>query len=190
MNRKELIETTILQYPICEYYLGTKEEIIFSDRVWAICKQDCERYGHCWTCPPYCGTIEHWISDAQRYRHFCLFSTVTETADAWDKEANLRVKRRHDDLTLQIRDELKKSFTDFKVLSTGCTECEVCTCPGEPCRHPDRRLYSMESHGIIVMEMLDKIGICSSYSNDTVVYFSMILYDEREDDDRHGSQSQ
>ncbi|MCD8335947.1 MAG: DUF2284 domain-containing protein [Lachnospiraceae bacterium] len=186
MKRKELIETILLNHPICEYYFGTKEEMIFSDKAWAICARDCARYGHCWTCPPYCGTIEEKIAKCRQYDSFCLYSTVTETPNAWEKATNLRVKRQHDDLTLTIRDELVKEFQDFYILSTGCTECQVCTCPDAPCRFPEKRFFSMESHGVIVMEMLDKIGMCSNYGQDTVVYFTMILFNEVQD----GSQNQ
>ncbi|MCD8023595.1 MAG: DUF2284 domain-containing protein [Lachnospiraceae bacterium] len=178
MSRKEFIEEILLQYPICEYYFGYGDEVIYSDKIWSICERDCERYGHCWTCPPYCGTIEEMIAESLQYPYFCLFSTVTETPNAWDKNANLKVKRQHDTITMQIRDELLKSFTDFCILSTGCTECSVCTCPDAPCRFPEKRIYSMESHGILVMEMLDKIGICYNYGGDTIVYFGMILFHE------------
>lgn len=185
MTRKELIETILLEHPICEYYFGTKEEMIFSDKAWAICERDCERYGHCWTCPPYCGTIEEKIAKCRQYDSFCLYSTVTETPNAWEKAANLRVKRQHDDLTLAIRDELVKEFSDFYILSTGCTECQVCTCPDAPCRFPEKRFFSMESHGVIVIEMLDQIGMCSNYGQDTVAYFTMILFNEVQDDSQN-----
>lgn len=178
MSRRKFIESTILRYPICEYYFGTKKDLIFSEKAWDICEHDCERYGHCWTCPPYCGTIDKKISKCLEYEYFCLYSTVTETPNAWDRDANLKVKRQHDDLTLEIRDDLAKEFQDFYILSTGCTECAVCACPDAPCRFPEKRFFPMESHGIILMEMLDKMEITANYGGDTVVYFSMILFNE------------
>lgn len=178
MSSKEIIENTILQYPICEYYFGKRDELIFSDKVWYICEQDCERYGHSWACPPHCGQIEELMNKCLDYSFFCLFSTVTETENAWDKKANLSVKRRHEEITRSIRDELEKELSDMYFLSTGCTECEVCACPDEPCRHPEGRLSSMESHGILVMQTVGEVGLTFNYGGDTIVYFSMILYNE------------
>lgn len=43
----------------------------------------------------------------------------------------------------------------------------------------------MESHGVIVIEMLDQIGMCSNYGQDTVVYFTMILFNEVQDDSQN-----
>ncbi|MCC8137314.1 MAG: DUF2284 domain-containing protein [Clostridiales bacterium] len=180
MNNKEIIENTILQYPICEYYFGKTEELIFSDKVWYICEQDCERYGHSWACPPHCGRLEDLMNKCLDYSFFCLFSTVTETENAWDNNANLSVKRQHEEVTRNIREALEKEVSDFYVLSTGCTECEVCACPDEPCRHPEGRLSSMESHGILVMQTVEETGLTFHYGGDTIVYFSMILYNDTE----------
>ncbi|MCC8068038.1 MAG: DUF2284 domain-containing protein [Clostridiales bacterium] len=183
MSNKEKIESIILQYPICEYYFGTEKELIFSDKVWYICEQDCERYGHSWACPPYCGQIEELMRKCREYSSFCLFSTVTETENAWDKKANLKVKRYHEEITKKIRDELKNELPDFYCLSTGCTECEECACPDEPCRHPEGRLSSLESHGILVMQTVEETGLTFNYGGDTIVYFSMILFNDRTSDE-------
>ncbi len=177
-NTREIVESTILQYPICEYAFGSTDRIPFSDKVWYICETDCERYGKCWACPPHCGTILDNIKKCRQYSHFVLFSTVTETANAWDSAACLRVKKSHEELTQQIAKKLQTAVSSFFVLSTGCTTCEVCACPTEPCRHPEERLSSMESHGIVVMQMAEEMELCYQYGSDTIVYFSMIFFNE------------
>ena len=105
-----------------------------------------------------------------------FFSTVTEVENAWDQDACLKVKVSHEEITRKIQTELKKKLPDFYVLSTGCTACEVCACPAEPCRHPEQRLASMESHGIAILQLVSEMGLNYRFGNDSVVYFSMILF--------------
>ncbi len=177
---QKIIEETALEYPICEYCFGDTKQISFSDKVWFICKTDCERYGHSWACPPYCGDIQEKINNSKKYEHFFLFSTVTEVENAWDAKACLKVKSAHEEITRKIQTDLKEKLADFYVLSTGCTTCEQCACPEKPCRHPEQRLSSMESHGIVILQLVSEMGLCYSFGNNTVVYFSMILFDKKE----------
>lgn len=173
---ENIIENTALEFPICEFCFGEAEQIPFSDKVWFICETDCERYGHSWACPPYCGNIQEKIEACKEYRKFFLFSTVTEVENAWDKNVCLKVKAAHEEITRKIQAKLKERMPDFYVLSTGCTTCEKCACPDEPCRHPEQRLPSMESHGIVILQLADDMGMSYSFGNDTIVYFSMILF--------------
>ncbi|MDO4522487.1 MAG: DUF2284 domain-containing protein [Eubacteriales bacterium] len=176
LDKREIIEQTILEYPICEYTFGEIEQIPFSDKVWFICETDCKRYGHSWACPPYCGDIHESIRLCKTYQHCLVFSTVTEVSNSWDQEACLKVKHTHEEITRNIHADLSKRLQNFYVLSTGCTACEQCGCPKEPCRHPESRLPSMESHGIVILQLTDELGLSHSFGNDTIVYFSMILF--------------
>lgn len=49
-----------------------------------------------------------------------------------DKNACLKAKLAHEEITRKMQIELKEKLSDFYVLSTGCTTCEVCACPDEP----------------------------------------------------------
>lgn len=175
-EKKEIVESAALAYPIGEYCFGDVSRIPFSDKVRYICETDCERYGHSWACPPYCGTVCENIDKCRRYSHFLLFSTVAEVENAWDKEVCLRAKSSHEEISRELRAELREKLDDFYVLSTGCTICEKCACPEEPCRHPEERLSSMESHGIVIMQLAEETGLCYCYGGDTIVYFSIILF--------------
>lgn len=176
MNTRELIEQTVLKYPVCEYCFGKQSQITYSDKVWFICETDCERYGHSWTCPPYCGEIGDSIRKCQEYENFLLFSSVAEVENAWDKQACLKAKNRHEEMARAINEELRGTTLSYYMLSTGCTRCEVCACPKESCRHPEERIPSMESHGIVIMQLAEEMGLCYNYGGDTIVYFTMILF--------------
>lgn len=175
-EQKEIVESAALSYPICEYCFGDTAQIPFSDKVRYICETDCERYRHSWACPPYCGDIRENIDKCRQYQNFFLFSTVVEVANAWDKEVCLRAKSGHEEISRNLRAKLKERLGDFYMLSTGCTICEKCACPDEPCRHPKERLSSMESHGIVIMQLADEMGLCYNYGGDTIVYFSLVLF--------------
>ncbi|KIR02293.1 hypothetical protein P261_01108 [Lachnospiraceae bacterium TWA4] len=176
MDSKDIIEKVILQYDICEYVFGGIGELHFSDKTWLICKMDCEFYGKSWGCPPYCGDIQESIDKCKQYQNYCLFSTVVETENSWDYNANVKAKKHHEDVTRAIWKDLKDKSLNPYILSTRCTTCEVCACPNEPCRHPDERLSSMESHGIMVMQNVDEAGLTHNFGDNTMVYFGLILY--------------
>ena len=178
MTNREKIEEIITKFDICEYTFGDYSQIPFSDKVIYICQTDCPRYNHCWACPPAVGNIHDCMQRVGHYDRFCLFSTVAEVADIYDMDACLAVKKEHESVTRQIRAQVQSRIADILVLSTGCAVCDKCTYPDEPCRHPQLRLNSMESHGILLVNLLENTGMCSNYGNDMAVYFSMILYND------------
>ena len=45
-----------------------------------------------------------------------------------------------------------------------------------PCRHPDKRVATVESHGILLMQTVEAMNICFNYGNDTVTYFTLLLF--------------
>ena len=112
---QKAIEDTALAFPICEYCFGDTAQLPFSDKVWFICETDCERYGHSWACPPYCVDIQEKIAACKNYRNFFLFSTVTEVENAWDKNACLKAKLVHEEITRKMQIELKEKLSDFYI---------------------------------------------------------------------------
>ncbi|MDO5408898.1 MAG: DUF2284 domain-containing protein [Lachnospiraceae bacterium] len=176
MNTIEKIESIITEYPICEYCFGNTSQIPFSDKVLFICETDCTRYKHCWACPPHAGSIHDNIQKCHTYEHFLLFSTVTEVSDSWNTEVCLEAKKAHEALTRELRVQIEESVPSIYMLSTGCAICDVCACPEEPCRHPEERLMSTESHGIVLMQLVEEMGLCFNYGSDIAVYFSMVLF--------------
>ena len=53
---------------------------------------------------------------------------------------------------------------------------ETCAYPNAPCRHPDKRVATVESHGILLMQTVEAMNICFNYGNDTVTYFTLLLF--------------
>ncbi len=187
---EQYLEELIGEYPICEYAFGNTDQISFSDKVFYICETDCPRYGHSWACPPNAGTIEDNIARVGHYKRFLVFSTVWEVSDALNFDACLLVRKEHEALTREFRDKLLKHYQIEKeslrenptppiyFLSAGCGTCEECACPNEPCRYPKERLMSNESHGILIIKLVEDLGMTAVYDGTTVVYFTTILFND------------
>lgn len=194
MTMQERLENMMMDYPICEYAYGDPKTIPISDKVFTICETDCVRYKKSWACPPHAGEIQDNIDRIHSYDHFMIFSTVWPVSDSWNAEACLGVKKEHEALTREFRTRLltecgvpmesleENNCPDIYILSAGCSICEVCACPCEPCRHPKERLMTMESHGIVVMQMMEELGLTYTYDGTTVAYFTMVLWKEGKSD--------
>lgn len=177
MDTKAQIESVLQKYMICEYYFGVVEQIPFSDKVTTVCEIDCKWYGHSWACPPHIGMVAENIRKCRNFKEFLLFSTVAEVSDAWNVEACIGAKREHEALTREFASKLKSVLdVPFYILSTGCEICETCACPDSPCRHPEERLMAVESHGIILLQLAEKVGMSSQYGGKIAVYFSMVFF--------------
>lgn len=173
---QEKVESFLNDYPICEYYFLTKKDLVFSDKVRYICEHECEHYGRSWACPPAIGPIADCMEECRRYQHVFLFTTVAEVPDAADFSACLEARRDHENVALGLRERFRSVFGDAMALSTGCMLCSQCAYPDGPCRHPDKRLSTIESHGILVMKTANALGISYDCGNGCVTYFGLIFF--------------
>ncbi|UOO37289.1 DUF2284 domain-containing protein [Oscillospiraceae bacterium CM] len=173
---KAAIEGLIGDYPICEYAFLKPEELVYSDKVRFICETTCPRYGKSWACPPVIPSVETCMDAFKAYEHVFLFSTVAEVSDSMNNDICLVAKRDHEKVTLDLRRAFRDRFGEVLALSTGCRICDDCTYPDGPCRFPDERLSSVESHGVLIMETASSLGISYDCGNNIVTYFSLIFF--------------
>ncbi len=173
---KEIIDGFIYDYPICEFYYLGLDDLIFSDKVRYICENECPHHGKSWACPPAIDSIEHCIKECHAYEHVFLFTSVAEVPDCMDFAACLAAKRDHEQITLELRNRFEEGFGKVLALSTGCMLCEECSYPDSPCRHPEDRISTIESHGILIMETASRLGVTFDCGNNAVTYFSLIFF--------------
>ena len=83
MNFKP-IEDFITQFPIYQYAFIKTEDVEFNDKVRAICKKECPRYGKSWSCPPAVGSVDKCRETCMEYPYVLLFSSVAEVPDYSD----------------------------------------------------------------------------------------------------------
>lgn len=170
------IETFIGEFPVCEYALLRRDELVFSPAVRQICEQDCPHYGKSWTCPPAIGTVEACMDRCARFSLAFLFSTVAEVPDSADMQACLGARRDHEAVTRALAARFRQAFGEVLPLTTGCILCETCACPDAPCRHPDEAVATIESHGILILPTVAAQNMTYDCGADIVTYFSLLLF--------------
>lgn len=175
-NYKKIVDEFIYDYPVCEFYFVKPDELVFSDKVRYICEHECPHYNMSWACPPAIDSICHCIEECRAYEHVFLFTSVAEVPDCMDFSACLEAKRGHERITHEIRSRFEERFGKVLALSTGCMHCDVCSYPSAPCRHPEERLSTIESHGILIMDTASRLGATFDCGNNVVTYFSLIFF--------------
>ncbi len=141
-------------------------------------KNDCGFFGACWMCPPDVGRIEDLIARAQSYDRALVFQTVHPLEDSFDIEGMRRAARTHNHLIVKLRRKAERAGIDCFLLGAGaCGGCKTCAkTKGEPCRHPDRRVISLEAAGVDVVQLAKLSGLPYLNGKNTVTYFGVLLF--------------
>ena len=149
--------------------------ISFSEELFKTCETNvCGKYNSCWTCPPAIGSLEKQKDKIKTFNFAFIFTTKSNIEDSFDYEGMMRAKDFHDRLTA----EMHERFGAFNpVFGAGaCNICEKCAYP-EPCRFPQKIYSSIEAAGINVTELSREAGLNYNNGENTITYFSMILFD-------------
>lgn len=182
MNKQAEIEKDLAQLPILEYVFLKPNEIIFAKEVRELCEGNCcGMYNTTWACPPAVGSIEKCMEKCHAYGKAMLFTTVAEVASSFDMQGWISARVKHEALTDQVADVFRSYDKEALILSTeGCTVCEKCSYPDNPCRFPDRMYPATEGYGIMVMQMAPTLKVSYNNGANTVTYFSMVLFNDGE----------
>lgn len=143
-----------------------------------MCAQNrCGRYGKCWSCPPACGTLEECTAQMRSYAHGMLVQTVGELEDEFDGEAMMETEAAHKEHFRELAADLRGRGIEILPLGSGaCGYCRVCAGPDEPCRFPDKKVSSIESYGVLVLQLCKDNGMEYFYGKDRIAYTGCVLY--------------
>ena len=147
-----------------------------------MCSADlCKAYGHSWSCPPACGSIESSMEKFARYSDGILLQTTLLLEDDYDLEGMGRAEKLHksrfDSIVRQLTQlGLKTNDTMLPLAAGSCTRCRKCTYPDRPCRYPDRLYSSMEAMGLWVSDVCTKSGMAYNYGRETITFTSCVLF--------------
>ena len=174
----ELLEQQLSELPLYIYDFFDPRELEFSSRIRWICEHECPMYGKSWACPPGVGTVDTCRQVCMAYDHCLLISSIVEVRDIADMEETLATRPDHEALTEQVRELMKAQGVDPFILSTeACTVCERCAIlDGEPCRFPEKMHPCVESHGINVVDVLEKRGLGFQFGANVVTWVSLLFY--------------
>lgn len=147
------------------------------DAVRDMCAVDrCNMYGHCWTCPPGCGSIEENAAEIAKYSRGIIVQTTRELADDFDHEGMEACGAEHGAAFTKLRDILRAEYPEMLALGAGgCRLCNVCAYPGAPCRFPDRAQSSMEAYGLLVSDVCVKNNLGYYYGPGTMTFTGCFL---------------
>ena len=124
-------------------------------------------------CPPAVGTLDECKEKSLEYDTALVFNAKYDLEDSFDYEGMVyghnKFKKVCDKLDSLAKDKLSK----YLLLSNeGCTRCNVCTYPHNPCRFPEMLFSSVEVFGIMVSALAKSAKI--KYINGEILflYFS------------------
>ena len=177
MNR-ELLEAQLSELPLYIYDFIDPKELEFSDRIRWICQNECAMYGKSWACPPGVGSVESCRKKCLSYQNCLLVSSIVEVADIADMEETLATRPGHEALTEQVAQLLRDQGENPYILSTeACSICQRCAIlDGQPCRFPEKMHPCVESHGINVVPVLEKLGLDFQFGCNVVTWISLLLF--------------
>lgn len=178
MSRIASIQNDIDRLAIHEYTFMKSTDVIFSEEVRDLCKQNkCRMYGSSWACPPAVGSVAECKAQCLAYSHAFMFTTATKVTRRYDVKEWMRAGMEHEKLTDKVADVFRSYDAGSLVLSTeGCHLCKTCTYPGAPCRFPDRMYPATEGYGILVIQQAKTCNIKYNNGMDTITYFSMVFF--------------
>ena len=176
MLNKELLEQQLAELPLFQYAFAKSDELVFTERVRHVCKEECPMYNKTWACPPAVGTVDACRNKCLSYPEFLMISTVTEVRDIENIEETLATRKDHEAITHEVTNMIREQGLETLTLSTeACAICVSCSYPHEPCRHPDQMFPCVESHGILVTELCEKYEM-EFFNGNIVTWFSLIFF--------------
>ena len=177
MNQ-ELLEQQLSELPLYIYDFFDPRELEFSSRIRWICENECPMYGKSWACPPGVGTVDCCRQVCMAYDHCLLISSIVEVRDIADMDETLATRPDHEAMTEQVRELMKQQGVDPFILSTeACTVCDRCAIlDGQPCRFPEKMHPCVESHGINVVDVLERRGLDFQFGANVVTWISLLFY--------------
>ena len=177
----EALESLLAQLPLFSYHFFDPRELDFTDRIRWICQNECPMYNKSWACPPAVGEMEQCKTKCLQYGNCLMIVTMTEVSDIANIEETLATRPEHEEITNQVLEMFRALGVEPYILSTeACAVCQRCAwLDGQPCRKPERMHPCVESHGINVIPLFEKLGIPFIYGENIVTWVSLLFFDEK-----------
>jgi len=139
----------------------------------------CGRYNRSHTCPPAVGDVETLIRELKTFDQAVIWQNIYPLEDSFDLEGMMEGQKQHSGMAIKIARIVYKELgrSQALVLSAGsCSICDLCGCiTGEPCRHPEDALISLEAYGINVTQISQISGLRYINGANTVTYFAGVF---------------
>lgn len=179
MPERTELERQLAELPLYQYAFLKTNELTFTERVRDICRSECPMYNKSWACPPAVGTVDECRARCMRFDSVLAAATIAEVPDIANIEQTLETRAPHEALTHEVAALVRQwSGGETMTLSTeSCAICEKCAWPDAPCRFPEKMYPCVESHGILVTALAERLGM-SFFNGNLVTWYSLIFYHE------------
>jgi len=156
-------------------------DIKFDEAFRTFCeKNTCGSYNKNWMCPPVVGPIGDLKERVLNFKQGLLVQTVYELEDSFDWEGMISATESHTKIFRTICKTIEDTYKlpEILPLNVGpCTFCTECTfLKDEPCRFPEKAMFSVEACGIDVMELEKSCGIPYYNGKNTVSNVGLLLF--------------
>lgn len=180
MLNTDRFEEFISQYPIYEYRLVDTAEI----EVRSGCGSSANRSVSAMAPPgpvPCCGQPGRMWEANPQLSKWNSFSSVAEVSDVMNMAEMLATRDAHEELTTEVAGFLKgEGFETFTLSTESCNLCEHCAyLDGKPCRFPEKMHPCLESHGVVVNELVEHHSMEYNLGGNTILWFSLVLFRQR-----------
>lgn len=138
----------------------------------------CGKFGSNYCCPPHVGDIEECIKKVKDYKNGYIFQLITQLEDSYDFEGMMEGQELFKEKVLKLNKLLHdEKQEEFLLLGAGpCSVCETCgAVTGIACPNPEKRIASVESHGIFINPTLINVGLKYNNGENTVSYCGIVL---------------
>ena len=181
MNEQKLIQTA-LDCGATKAVIVENKDIVLNAEFRAMCEANrCGVYGKCYMCPPDVGPIDELMAKIRTYAKGLFYQYIGKLEDSFDFEGMAEAKNAFVQVSQRLLDALRPVLGEkaLHLSGGGCGLCRPCAkVTGEPCRHPDRAMASIESYGMDVSGTAKNTILKYINGADTVTYFGMVLYHE------------
>ena len=138
--------------------------------------EQCPRYGKTWSCPPEAPSLDEMREKVKSYARGILVQTVGQLEDSYDWDGIQDAAKSQSASFGMLWEALDPRYPRLFPMGTGgCSKCEKCTYPDEPCRFPDRMAYSMEACGLYVSKVCTDNGAKYNNGPNTITYTGCFL---------------
>ena len=180
---KEQLRQAVLNCGATKAAIIPQSQIVTSAHFREICASNqCGGYGACWMCPPDIGDIEPLMARLRTFPYGILYQSIAQIEDSFDIEGMFEASAAHAQLGQRIQAAIAPLLAGTDYLHLSCGGCHLCpTCAkrtGEPCRHPDKALSSLEGYGVDVYSTAKDTDLKYTNGQNTVTYFGMVLVQE------------
>ena len=157
------------------------DSIVFRTEFRKLCEANrCGHYGNGWMCPPAVGEIEDLIGGVRRRSTALVISSINRLTGNFDWNGMMDASAAFSRMVIEISAAAGRALAGSDPLVLGAGPCRVCPeCAygtGEPCRHPDKAVMSLEANGVDVSQLAKLTGLKYNNGPGTVTFFGAIFF--------------